>query len=131
MGKEKKEIWKLLELLNECKPTVNCANFKEHYEFIDDDIYLIREWMDGEEEQFPMYVCYKKGEFIKWLVENDKIDLQKVIEQNKNWYDITRRNPDDNFIDNAIEYDDELDLFLLMLLSIQDSPIEFLTSIIK
>ena len=109
---------KLIELLNECKPTVSCANFKEHYEFIDDDIYLIREWMDGEEEQFPMYVCYKKGDFIKWLVDNDKIDLMKLkkwIEDNKfycaKWGKITN--------------------MLLMLLSIQDNPIEFLISILK
>ena len=110
---------KLIELLNECKPTVSCANFKEHYEFIDDDIYLIREWMDGEEEQFPMYVCYKKGDFIKWLVENDKIDfdgIQNVFYRNKRYK----------------EYRDYSDYeSLLMLLAISDTPIEDLISYLK
>ena len=103
---------KLLELLNEFRPTVSCANFNEHYEFIDDDIYLIREWMDWEEEQFPMYVCYKKGDFIKWLVDNDKIDLLRL----------------DNRI--ALSEFNKVER-ALMALSIQDNPIEFLTSILK
>ena len=109
---------KLIELLNEFRPTVSCANFKEHYEFIDDDIYLIREWMDGEEEQFPMYVCYKKGEFIKWLVENEKIDYEKVRSWEWNgsrWH----------FETVQPEY------YIIMLLSIQDEPINFLISILK
>ena len=115
------EIWmeKLIELLNEFRPTVSCANFKEHYEFIDDDIYLIREWMDGEEEQFPMYVCYKKGDFIKWLVENDKIDIEsycRITSIERKW--------------EKDVYRDEVDS-LLMLLAIQDEPIRFLCEILK
>ena len=103
---------KLIELLNEFRPTVSCANFKEYYEFIDDDIYLIREWMDWEEEQFPMYVCYKKGNFIQWLVDNDKIDLLRL----------------DNRI--ALSEFNKVER-CLMALSIQDNPIEFLISILK
>ena len=63
-------------------------------------------------------VLSKKFWFIKWLVENDKIDLMKLkkwIEDNKfycaKWGKITN--------------------MLLMLLSIQDNPIEFLISILK
>ena len=98
---------KLLELLNEFRPTISCVNFKEHYEFIDDDIYLIRKWMDGEEEHFPMYVCYKKGDFVKWLVENDKIDESKI------------------FCDQWLYYS------LLCKLAISDTPIEDLISSLK
>ena len=116
---------KLIELLNECKPTVSCANFKEHYEFIDDDIYLIREWMDGEEEQFPMYVCYKKGDFIKWLVDNDKIDRLTfcTIETPSSKYedfDLWPETPREDYTN-----------ILLMDLAIQEKPIEFLISILK
>ena len=57
----------------------------------------------------------KKFEFIKWLVENDKIDFRK-LDDNPDWYDI----------DTGKEY-----LDLIALLSIQDNPIEFLTSILK
>ena len=120
---KKKEIWieKLIELLNEFRPTVSCANFKEHYEFIDDDIYLIREWMDGEEEQFPMYVCYKKGDFIKWLVENDKIDQTNkfCVSVNVEW--------------KGMGYTKAFEGYesLLMILAIQDEPIRFLCEILK
>ena len=116
-----KEIWKLLELLNEFRPTVSCANFKEHYEFIDDDIYLIREWMDGEEEQFPMYVCYKKGDFVKWLVDNDKIDLKKLDEAERRPMYVT----DDMFSLYKI------DECVIMLLSISNSPIDDLISYLR
>lgn len=112
---------KLIELLNEFRPAVSCANFKEHYEFIDDDICLIREWMDGEEEQFPMYVCYKKGEFIKWLVENDKID---------SW----TRNP--LFITELVgEQEKQMPYSfyeeMLIRLALSDTPIEDLISYLK
>jgi len=110
----------LIKLLNEFRPVVSCFNFKEHYEFIDDDIYLIREWIDWEEEQFPMYVCYKKWDFIKWLVENNKIDFDKVYEKEEN-----------ENIDICMSWKDADMYWLLMLLSIQDNPIEFLISILK
>ena len=119
--KENKKIWKLLELLNEFRPTVSCANFKEHYEFIDDDIYLIREWMDGDEEQFPMYICYKKGDFVKWLVENDKID-QKGIEYK--FQDVLFELEEEEIVKEKSD-------FLIMLLSISDTPIEDLISYLK
>ena len=61
----------------------------------------------------------KKYGFIKWLVDNDKIDLWKLImikdEEQKAIVDI------DNSRENT----------LLMLLAIQDEPIEFLIAILK
>lgn len=61
--------------------------------------------------------------FIKWLVDNDKIDRDKIIEKsdfmpivsNKVW----------DFLQPTEEQE------LLMLLSIQDNPIEFLISVLK
>ena len=65
-----------------------------------------------------VYMISKQFWFIEWLVDNDKIDLMKLkkwIEDNKfycaKWGKITN--------------------MLLMLLSIQDNPIEFLISILK
>ena len=75
-------------------------------------------WHNEETVRNSDYFLTKKFWFIKRLVENDKIDLMKLkkwIEDNKfycaKWGKITN--------------------MLLMLLSIQDNPIEFLISILK
>ena len=62
-------------------------------------------------------------EFIKWLVDNDKIDTTNKflvsvnVENTKNWMGYTK----------AFEGYESL----LMLLAIQDEPIEFLISLLK
>lgn len=61
-------------------------------------------------------IISKKFWFIKWLVENEKIDVEKVY--NNSDYPMVKR--------NEFLYE-----WLLMLLSIQDEPIEFLISILK
>lgn len=94
---------KLIELLNEYA-------YGEHKELY---------YRDGEMVEINSErVISKKFWFIQWLVENEKIDLMKLkkwIEDNKfycaKWGKITN--------------------MLLMLLSIQDNPIEFLISILK
>jgi hypothetical protein len=60
-----------------------------------------------------LMIISERYEFIKWLVENDKIDFSKYWKVS-------------NEEDRRTEYQN-----LLMLLSIQDSPIEFLISILK
>lgn len=64
-------------------------------------------------------VISKRFGFIKWLVDEDKIDLWKLImikdEEQKAIVDI------DNSRENT----------LLMLLAIQDKPIQFLCDILK
>ena len=62
----------------------------------------------------------KEFEFIKWLVDNDKIDFDKC------WicYEI-------NSTYDHYNLEERQDLWLLMLLSIQDNPIEFLCSVLK
>lgn len=70
-------------------------------------------------------ILSKKYGFIKWLIENDKIDFGKVkrVYKNKRVCNI------DNARIDYIAYGKYESL--LMLLSIQDNPIEFLISILK
>lgn len=70
-------------------------------------------------------ICGKRYEFIKWLVENDKIDLVKFSDKlsNSNW------TMEDRY--RYLNSDFWLYHTLLMLLSISDEPIDFLISILK
>lgn len=97
------QMEKLIELLNEywTQKQAN-ANWKEFLEEEKNQIYLIF-WMD----------------FIKWLVENDKIDTEsycRITSIERKW--------------EKDVYRDEVDS-LLMLLAIQDEPIRFLCDILK
>ena len=62
-----------------------------------------------------LLIISKMYEFIKWLVDNNKIDLVKVWKKSDMW-----------FWDRYSREDT-----VLMLLSIQDNPIEFLCEILK
>ena len=73
------------------------------------------DWVD-EDWIWDEWICSKKFWFIKWLVENDKIDFNK-----------------DAFISLSSElwctaYDEKI---VLMVLSISDTPIEDLISYLK
>lgn len=105
MEKEKKEIWveKLIELLNEYGNEIcnHWGDYQTDMDFTDRDTH---------------WYLSKKFWFIKWLVENDKIDIDNeelvsLMSELWEW-----RNPVK---------------CLLMLLSIQDEPIRFLCEIIK
>ena len=108
-----KEIWKLIEL------------FKEYVDKYSNDAKVLDEWEyvvidDGQSflywtrEYSYLTLISKKFGFIKWLVENDKIDFKKLTV-------------------NYIYHDDEWswEKELLMQLAIQEKPIEFLVSILK
>ena len=121
------DYWKLIELLNEYQKGLNeKEENKKHSEIYERragvcDIYMND--LDDPYEWLNMYWWYAKARliskqfwFIKWLVDNDKIDYSKLVE-----YEF-----------------DELERFiqrkhnaLLMLLSIQGNPIDFLISILK
>lgn len=105
--KAKEKIWmiKLIELLNE-------YDGKNHWWDYDEE-YLTSEEFYGE--NWDLEIISKKFWFIKWLVENDKIDFDKVC-NSENYYAV-------DVWDNTDE--------LLMLLAIQDEPIRFLCEIIK
>ncbi len=114
MEKEKKEIWmeKLIELLLEYKPQIH---YLDKPKGVYDKKYWIgwykREWDIGwwfSEE----VIISKKFWFIKWLVENDKIDIKKA----KEWEIMLSRNDEENII---------------WKLSISDTPIDFLCEILK
>ena len=74
---------------------------------------------DKEELVLEATLISKKYWFIKWLVENEKIDIEsycRITSVERKW--------------EKDVYRDEVDS-LLMLLAIQDEPIGFLVSILK
>ena len=71
------------------------------------------------------FVLSKRYRFIKRLIENDKIDTNKL---EKIWYEETVYMYDWQYRE-IVEYSDYESL--LILLSIQDKPIEFLISVLK
>jgi len=102
---------KLIDLLNEYEAerhkTSVIANIRKGEDRLS---YLEMNWNYSE------LLCISKGyEFIKRLLENNKIDFTK-LEDNSDWYSI-------ELWDDCCE--------VLALLSIQDEPISFLISILK
>ena len=95
---------KLIEYYNEYNQK---KNLKEYYDYIK-DIEL--------PEKFDSLTFLK--DFCKWLVKNDKIDLEKLDtpEYIDLWDDFMKLSDSD---------------YLIMILSIQDNPIEYLCSILK
>ena len=117
MTKEK-ESWltKLIELLNEYVEKHNKSDLYYKFELENWELYCYNDVSDvlWTMQDEAMVICSKKYWFIKWLVENEKIDLDKLEKK--------------VLKENLIRKFDE---WLLMLLSIQDEPIEFLVSILK
>lgn len=111
---------KLLNLLNEYQEERD-----SEYRFIwieDWDFFTITSvlstWLWAET------VFSKKFRFIERLIKNDKINLWKI----KKLY---RKSNEHSTHTYPILYDYSYDESLLMLLSIQDNPVEFLVSILK
>ena len=69
-----------------------------------------------EKDTFDYYAISKKYWFIKWLVDNDKIDLDEVADRMENWMNT------DNSCDVAN---------VIMDLSISGDPISDLISMLK
>ena len=132
---EKKESWieKLVELLNEYENQLDlkwCTR-SEQPNFIW-HIKAVSEYSDNILYNADFAVTSKRYWFIKWLIENDKIDIdayktvyswdldkRKTLTMSSNW---------DEFYQVIEHWVYES---LLMLLSIQDEPIQFLCSILK
>lgn len=101
---------KLIELLNEYDGDVL------EYWFVDGDIRRKVKNFDNEKNTWKSVVWYtKEFWFIKWLVENDKI----------NDIEYECMGTDD------MKYNYSKEEVLLMILAIQDEPIRFLISILK
>jgi hypothetical protein len=93
---------KLIELLNEYDSN---WGFTDYWSLFNS----MNEWISGTED---LQVISKKFWFIKWLVDNDKIDLLKL----------------DNRI--ALSEFNKVER-VIMNLSIQDNPIEYLISVLR
>ena len=99
---------KLLNLLQEF--------YWENRKFSNDDWLLtMTNWVENLSGAYAQtYIISKQGWFIKWLVENDKIDLDKIpYLTDELWWGFD-------------EYEE-----VIMILSISDEPIRFLCEIIK
>lgn len=81
-------------------------------------------WRDENFDKNKLLVISKGYWFIKWLVENDKIDTEKRPTRSK--YRLQQYKTELWWYGNIDKYSE-----LLMLLSIQDEPIDFLISILK
>ena len=128
--KEKFWIAKLIGLLNEYETPQSWVVFKS-YDNYDGTFYWVD--CDGETEiaWSDSLICSKKFWFIKWLVENDKIDTSKANDKNLNGYEIELRIRAVKELVADSEEKTVLYLNLLMLLSISDTPIEDLISYLK
>ena len=114
---------KLIELLNEYEKK-NKSDLYYKFELENWELYCYDDVTDvlWTMQDEAMVICSKKFWFIKWLVKNDKIDFSKFeyminIKANKRELYYTKA----GFHTEA----------LIMLLSIQDEPIEYLISILK
>ena len=98
------QMEKLIELLNEYSKNI--------WYFNEEDL----QW------QTKAWILSKEFWWVKWLVENDKIDTDIVYEK---WF-LAKTYDKDEVWEYFEPYEE-----ILMLLSIQDEPINFLISILK
>ena len=134
---EKKEIWmgKLIELLNEYETPRSWVVYKS-YDAYDWFFYWVDCDWETEIAWSDSLIISKKFWFIKWLVENDKIEWETIW----NYQSRTklRTLTHTAWLWHDAEWKSELEYIketftdgLLMLLSISDEPIRFLCEIIK
>ena len=119
---------KLIELLNEYEKSKTHIDYTWKIEDKSEKrmCWVEYTWAYVNEEEMERIVISKKYMFIKRLVDNDKIDLEKLDKKSE-------RKPMYSFEE---EWKIWFKLFgvydsLLMLLAIQDNPIEFLCSVLK
>ena len=117
------KIWmeKLIELLNEYVEETDFWDNLDEYneaEILDEETLEVN-WKYHDIE----YLYTKKFWFIKWLVENDKINRDEII-INSDFMPIA-------FDRKWEKYEWSEEKQLLMLLSISDTPIEDLISYLK
>jgi len=124
---KEKEIWKLLELLNEYVEKHNKSDLYYTFELEDNwwlfcyDDVTDHKWWTMQDE--AMVICSKKFWFIKWLVEQDKIDFEHM---KWHWKIISYLTDEKDYKRNQIK-----EWVVLMLLSISEQPIELLISILR
>lgn len=116
-----KENWinKLVDLLNEYEKEKTDLKFNPH---LWDAYGGHLSFLEYSSKYSDLLCISKRYEFIKRLVENDKIDMSKA-----------------KYYSDLIYYEDYWEWgwackdyeFVIMLLSIKDKPIEFLLSVLK
>jgi len=117
---------KLVKLLNEFEKvktwytTYTTRWEKSERELKSDYMY------DEDQNIIQIYIISKSFWFIKWLVDNDKINWRRCLDL---WYEISVIDEEGEDIDVMRTFDSYEQL--LMYLSIQDNPIEFLVSVLK
>jgi len=114
---------KLIELLNEYEKIAPSRLQRKYYSESWHIMYIDEEWEDVDDYRTDYEIISKEYGFIKWLVENNKID----VSYKKHWEN--RPYKLHQFSGKAEKYS-PYDT-MLMLLAIQDEPIEFLISILK
>lgn len=107
------QMEKLIELLNEYEKETKKSEYSQWRGLL----WGRPQYLRCDTVESELLIISKGYHFIKWLVENEKIDFE--------WKLNTLRF--NSLVDRT------LDSYyaLLMLLSIQDNPIEFLVSILK
>lgn len=100
---------KLIQYLNEYEDWI-VSWVKEYSEEF--GVFILNTEQMMEEE----IIISKSFGFIKWLVDNDKIDFDKIYSKTRIY----------TFGKGVSDTD-----YVIMILSIQDNPIEFLVSILK
>jgi len=115
--------WKLIELLNKYEKIAPSRLQRKYYSENWHIMYIDEEWEDVDDYRTDYEIISKDYGFIKRLVNNDKIDqntkflISANVENQKTWM---------WYVHTFDQYES-----LLMLLSIQENPIEFLISILK
>lgn len=117
-----KESWKLLELLNEYEAKLEEMPLARR-KWREESWILYRRFMNVEDAE--RMVISKSFWFIKWLVDNDKINI------NEEWNDYEKTNLYCNSDFFQLQKHYSYYESLLMLLSISDTPIEDLILYLK
>lgn len=118
------DYWKLIELLNkyeENRPMELPRQYRrKEMPTFKWWLVAVSEYDDEMVDNSDLLVISKFNWFIKWLVEKDKIDNDKL--------EMAYENEEDLYIEWDVCSDYR---FILMLLTIQDEPIDFLIEILK
>ena len=109
---------KLLKLLNEYLWQSGIVAIDQEIEWGRDIFFENVDWFHAEEAE----IISKKFWFIEWLVLNMKINTDELM---RHWHIVKTYDLDEPW--DSYGYVDSL----LMLLTIQDEPIDFLNSILK
>ena len=113
----KYEYWEYWVYLNE----KNKLTLESQHSFMG---YWINEEWYTDEEFWESIIISKQFGFIKWLVDNDKIDRDRC--ECRQLYNALKRSEDAHWDKNFSKCER-----IVMLLAIQDSPIEYLISVLK